>query len=266
VSITGYPWAGDVYETYATRYPVDDNGDPNLPTPLFGHGPDFGYWYYGSIWYGDELWNNGAMEDFNGDGLRDDVDGLAWDERDNGGRGFREWEPFRHPTLGAVEIGGFHPKFFAQNGPPEQLERWASRQARFNLRMAQHLPQVEIRGVKVRRVAQQGDSATHRVTVRWANTGRLPTALKQAQLVKIVREDQVELEFDSALTEGDAPRVRIVSPATRDKALRAGWTEPGEEKEVTFELRTRGPGPVEGVVHLKSTRGGHVTAPLQIGG
>jgi hypothetical protein len=52
----GYPWAGDVYHTYATR-----NNPEGFGSPLFGHGPDFGYFYYGSIWYGDELWNGGIF-------------------------------------------------------------------------------------------------------------------------------------------------------------------------------------------------------------
>jgi hypothetical protein len=266
LSITNYPWAGDVFETYATRYPVNPTtGDPNLPTPLFGHGPDFGYFYYGSIWYGDELWNGGAHADLNGDGLLDDIDALLWDERENGGRGFREWEPFQHPTLGAVEIGGFHPKFFAQNGPPSQLEHWARKQALFNLEMAMHLPQLELENVSVQRRSGDADSTTYAVTVRWKNTGRLPTALKQAQLVKIVQEDQATLEFDKELTRGTSPRVRIVDPATRDKAVRAGWTEPGESKEVTFEVRTYGAGRVDGTVNVLSTRGGKVTAPIKLG-
>lgn len=265
LSITDYPWAGDVYETYATRRPTNPvTGDPTRPNPLFGHGPDFGYFYYGSIWYGDELWNNGAMADYNDDGLLDDVDALIWDERENGGRGFREWEPFTHPTLGAVEIGDFHPKFFSQNGPPGELEEWARKQALFNLEMAKHLPQLEIQGVDVQQIAQSGDSATYGVTVRWTNTGELPTALKQAQLVKIVTEDQVDLEFDEELTEGDSPRIRIITPSTYDKTIRAGWTQPGEAKEVRFEVRTYGGEPVEGMVHLKSTRGGHRTTPLRL--
>jgi hypothetical protein len=264
LSITNYPWAGDVYETYATRYPTDSAGDPNLPSPLFGHGPDFGYWYYGSIWYGDELWNGGAAEDYNGDGVRDELDAQVWDDRENGGRGFRDWTPFDHPELGEVEIGGFHPKFFSQNGPPEHLEPWVRRQALFNIRMALHLPLVEIDDVTVAMLEQHGDSATHEVRVRWTNTGRLPTALRQAQLVKIVTEDQVDLEFDDGLMDDDTRRVRIVEPGTRDKTIRAGWTQPGETKEVIFRLRTFGSEPVEGTVNLRSTRGGHVQLPLRI--
>jgi hypothetical protein len=267
LAITRYPWAGDVYETYATRYEVSPfSGEPTRPSPLFGHGPDFGYWYYGSIWYGDELWNGGAYEDYDGDGILDDADALVWDDRHNGGRGFRSWTPLQHPQLGPVEIGGFHPKFFAQNGPPEVLEDWARRQALFNLEMALHLPQLELGGVDVRRLGATADSATYQVTVRWSNTGRLPTALKQAQLVKIVEEDRARLEFAPELTRGAAPRVRIVDPAVRDRTVRAGWTEPGETKEVTFTVRTYGAGPVEGTVNVLSTRGGHLRAPLRLGG
>lgn len=266
LSITGYPWAGDVYETYATRYPTNSRGEPNLPSPLFGHGPDFGYWYYGSIWYGDELWNGGSMEDTNGDGLRDDLDALTWDDAENGGRGFREWEPFHHPEFGDVEIGGFHPKFFSQNGPASELEHWASRQALFNLEMAKHLPQLEIEGVDVERLSTSADTTSYRVRVRWVNTGRLPTALRQAQLVKIVTEDQASLEFSGGAASGDDRRVWIVDPSIRDKTVRAGWTEPGERKEAVFEVRVRGSDPVEGTVHVRSTRGGHLRAPLRIGG
>jgi hypothetical protein len=264
--ITGYPWTGDVYNTYMTRTAVDRvTGDPNLPSPLFGHGPDFGYFYYGSIWYGDELWNGGRMEDYNDDGEVDEVDALIWDDRENGSDGFREWEPFVHPEYGAVEIGGFHPKFFSQNPPAHELERWARNQALFNLEMATWLPQLEILEVDVRRGDAREDSTTYSVRVEWTNTGRLPTALRQAQLVKIVREDEVELEFDSTLTRGDAPAVTIVTPSTRDKTIRAGWTEPGERKSATFEVRVVGVPGVEGTLRLLSTRGGKQEVPLTFG-
>jgi hypothetical protein len=266
LSITKYPWAGDVYDTYRTRVPFSPmTGDPTRPSPLFGHGPDFGYFYYGAIWYGDELWNGGRMRDYNEDGLYDDVDGLTWDDEENDGRGFREWEAFEHPDLGSVEIGGFHPKFFSQNGPPDQLEHWISVQALFNLEMAKQLPQIDEVEADVQQLETSDDSTTYRVTVSWANSGRLPTALRQAQLVKIVQEDRVRLQFDSTLVQRDDPVVRIVDPSTRDKVTRAGWTDPGESKSVSFDVRTYGVPGVEGEVHLVSTRGGLVKVPLVLG-
>ena len=265
IRITGYPWAGDVYETYATRDSVSDvTGDPLRPNPLFGHGPDFGYFYYGTIWYGDELWNGGMMSDVNGDGRYDDVDALAWDESGNGGRGFREWTSFTHPQLGEVEIGGFHPKFFAQNPPADELERWARNQALFNLEMALALPQLEWGDVNVAQVDENADSATYDVTVSWRNTGMLPTALRQAQLVKIVREDRAVLDFDSTYTRREDRRVRIIDPATSDKTHYAGWTQPGEEKTVTFRVRTYGNDDVPFTVRVLSTRGGVLERELEL--
>jgi len=274
---TGYPWAGDVYWTYATR----GQDEPTSGTPLFGHGPDFGYWYFGAIWYGDELWNGGVFRDENGDGERDQLDALLWDDRENGGEGFLEWRPLRHPTLGDVELGGFHPKFFSQNGPPRILEQVAGNQARFNLELAMNLPLLEWGGTRTRRVAAAGDSVTWEVTVTWKNAGRLPTALRQAQLVKIVQEDAVTLTLPRELTSGERPRARIIDDArpragTRrsedgggargSSTVRAGWTEPGETRSVRFRVRTYGVSePVEAELQLESTRGGVLRGEVVIG-
>lgn len=256
LSFTNYPWAGDVYETYATRYKVNSmTGDPLKPEPLFGHGPDFGYFYYGSIWYGDELWNNGAMKDYDGDGIYDDYDGLMWDDEANGSKGFKVWTPFTHPTLGEVEIGGFHPKFFGQNGPTWQLEDWAKKQAQFNLAMAKRLPQLAISDLKVKKVA----NGEFEITLEWSNTGKLPVALEQAKLVKIVQEDRVSLEFDKELTKGyEEAKLKITSPELYDKTIYAGYTGVGEKKTATFKVIVDSSEPVKGKIKLSSTRGGYL--------
>lgn len=254
LSFTAYPWAGDVYETYSTRYKVNEmTGDPLKPTPLFGHGPDFGYFYYGSIWYGDELWNNGAMKDYNNDGIYDDYDGLVWDEAENGSKGFKSWTAFTHPTLGEVEIGGFHPKFFGQNGPAWQLENWAKKQAQFNLAMALRLPQLTISDMKVNKTAP----GEFEITLEWSNTGGLPVALEQAKLVKIVQEDRVMLDFDKELTKGyENAKVKITSPELFEKTIYSGYTGVGEKKTATFKVKVEGNEEVKGKIKLSSTRGG----------
>ncbi|EAZ79775.1 M14 family metallopeptidase [Algoriphagus machipongonensis] len=255
LSYTAYPWAGDVYETYATRYKVNRmTGDPLKPSPLFGHGPDFGYFYYGSIWYGDELWNNGAMKDYNEDGIYDDFDALRWDEEANEGKGFKSWTAFTHPGLGEVEIGGFHPKFFGQNGPTWQLENWAKKQAQFNLAMAMKLPQLTISDLKINKLG----NGEFEVQLEWENTGSLPVALEQAKLVKIVREDRVSLSFDKELTEGyEEAKVQILSPELYDKTIYAGYTGVGEKKTATFKIKVNVDEEVSGKIRLSSTRGGY---------
>src|SRR5690606_12712731 len=120
------------------------------------------------------------------------------DDEANGSKGFRPWAPMTHPQLGEVEIGGFHPKFFGQNGPPWQLEDWAKKQALFNLAMAKKLPQLTISDMKVKKLPD----GEFEITLEWSKTRDLPVALEQAKLVKSVQEDRVTLDFDKELTKG----------------------------------------------------------------
>ncbi len=263
MKITGYPWAGDTYNNYMTRRDTNPvTGDPTRPSPLFGHGPDFGYWYYGSIWYGDELWCTGAVKDYDGDGFYDEYDALMWNDEALDGRAFKAWERYDHPQLGPVEIGGFNPKFFRQNPPVEYLEEWIVKQARFNLFLMKHLPRIELDSVSIEQAERPGE---YDIEVTFTNVGRLPTALEQAKLVKIVRQDRVRLEFDPALTHFSDEKVRIIEPVTHDKEIRCGWLAGGDCTTARFRVRLHGIDTAECTVHVLSTRGGHVEKKIVIG-
>ncbi|MCX6226106.1 MAG: M14 family metallopeptidase [Bacteroidia bacterium] len=257
MNITGYPWAGDVYDEYSTKDPVDDyTGDSAKPEPLFGHGPDFGYSYFGAIWYGDELWNGGVYGDLNKDGKKDELDILLWDDQENGGRGFKKWSHFINPFLGPVELGGFNPKFFSQNPPPEHLEPWIRKQGLFNLAMAHDLPVLEWNMFAVKKLKDYKDSTDYQVTVGWRNTSRIPTALNIAQRVKIVQLDQAVLDFDKKLIEGDQPKIRIVDPKTSDKTRYSDHLWQNQEASAAFTIRTYSRDKIKGKVKVLSTRGG----------
>ncbi len=262
--ITGYRWAGDVYNDYATIRKVNPvTGEPNKPNPLFGHGPDFGYWYFGGIWYGDELWASGQIKDYDGDGNYDEYDALRWNDEACGGKEFKPWTKYEHPQLGTVEIGGFNPKFFSQNPPVQFLEEWIRKQAMFNIYLARQLPQIEITSAESRPSAEKGD---YDVTVTFTNTGFLPTAIEQAKLVKIVRPDRVRLEFEKELTsDRKNKKVEIVIPDIRDKDVDLGWTKQGEVKTARFRVRLNGVESVKCTVHVLSSRGGHRKQEIVIG-
>ncbi|MDR1919748.1 MAG: hypothetical protein LBQ65_08905 [Tannerellaceae bacterium] len=267
-SITGYERAGDVYNDYS-------NGALN---PLFGHGPDFGYFYYGSIWYGDELWDNARpKEDLNGDGEKDELDQLLWDERENDGLGFIAWTAFNHPTLGEVEIGGWDPKFFNQNAPSKHLEPWIKNEALFNIAMVKHLPDLEWADVEVKKLkTYKADSADYRVRISYRNTGKLPTALRQADLVKIVKPDRLEVEFSGTLAEkgeDDLLHYRVLDstlsrprsgrpipglspPPTNKYFKETGYAEGGSLQTGEFKVRVYGEGSLELKASLSTTRAG----------
>jgi len=265
-AITGYPWAGDVYWTYANRR-VDEGEEPE-GQPLFGHGPDFGYFYLGAIWYGDELWNGGRMPDLNGDGEQDGLDQLIWQDTATADRSygpaFAPWTRFQHPEHGEVEIGGWHPKFFSQNAPPELLEKWASDEARFNLYLANSLPELHAAAPKVRRVSANADSATWEVRITVRNDGRLPTALKQADLIKIVRPDRIRLDLGELKTSDEGRQVRWLDGADEGE-VELGYLQGGQSKEGLIRFRTYGLDRWSGTFEVLSTRGGVVRGEVSGG-
>jgi hypothetical protein len=259
--ITGYEKAGDVYDDYGSGQ------------PLFGHGPDFGYWYFGAIWYGDELWNGARGKDYDSDGDTDQIDMLAWDENENNGEGFIEWTPVKHPVYDSVETGGFNPKFFSQNPPASYLEEWASKEALFNIELIKHLPIIEWVGIDIKRVKKyRGDSIDYDLSVKFRNAGKLPTALKQADLVKIVRPDEARIMLDRK--KGDTITYRVLDPVpvTRrhggmmmyDEERQApdyiskstGYTDGGATSEAVFRIRVFGNAEVNGRASVSTTRAG----------
>ena len=164
--------------------------------------------------------------------------------------------------LGDVDIGGFNPKFFRQNPPAAFLEEWISKQARYNLFLAKHLPQIEITSVNVNAGQEAG---VYDIEVGFTNTGYLPTALEQAQLVKIVRPDRVRLEFDNELTHWKNKKVEVVIPEIENKDVELGWTKNGEMQKAVFKIQLTDIDTVDCKVHVLSSRGGHAMRDITIG-
>ena len=258
VEITGYPWAGDTFDVYATRVPVNPfTGEPSRPSPLFGHGPDFGYAFYGVVWYGNEIWNGGRFTDYDGDKRVDEWEVLRWNDEHRAGKGdFMDWTPFKHPQLGDVEIGGFNPKFYGQNPPPDLLDTWARREAVFNLWMAQQLPRVRI--VSASAAPAKGAAGVFDVEMTVTNEGRMPTALEVAKRVKMVKPDACTIALDKGQDLVQPAGAGVPRQATR---VEIDWLKPGERRSVRWQVR--GPGTVK--LTVGSTRGGVDTREVAVG-
>lgn len=263
-TITGYPNAGDTYWDYANlgrgdremRARAAEMGfevpDEPQGRPLFGHSPDFGYLYYGAVWYGDELWNGGRLKDYDGDGRVTELESLRFIDEELGGRYFKPWTKAHHPVLGEVEIGGFNPKFWRQNPPVELLEEWIKKEALFNLLLAQSLPQVKVLSAEVRPVRKEAD--TYEIVAVFTNEGFLPTALQMAERVKIVRPDAVSVRLPAgAELAGGRARQEI------------GRLKSNERKEVRWKFKLKPGAAGEAEVAIQSTRGGLDRKTVKIG-
>lgn len=261
--ITGYPYAGDTYWDFANLWRGDQefsfraremgleaSSEPR-GNPLFGHSPDFGYLYYGAIWYGNELWCGGRIKDYDGDGRITEAESLRYIDEELGGRYFKPWTKFNHPQLGEVEIGGFNPKFWRQNPPPELLEEWAKKEALFNLFLAKSLPQVKILRVDVKKTKKAPD--TVEITSAFTNEGFLPTALKMADRVKIVKPDTVEIRLPAG--------IELTSGLRRQEI---GYLKQNEVKEVRWQIKVKPEVKEEIEISIISTRGGVARTKISV--
>lgn len=66
---------------------------------------------------------------------------LVWSEKEWGGKGFLEWEKYRHPDLGEVEIGGFVP-YLESTPKPERVDSLLSVQLPWLLQLTKKLPEI----------------------------------------------------------------------------------------------------------------------------
>jgi hypothetical protein len=103
--------------------------------------------------------------------------------------GFVNWQPFRHPTLGDVEIGGFRPYAYS-NPPADRIAELGRAHTEFVTYLSSLFPKV---GVADTSVASLG-GGLYRVKVAIENSGFLPTAMAQGVRSRSVRPTMVQLQ------------------------------------------------------------------------
>jgi hypothetical protein len=68
---------------------------------------------------------------------------LAWSETEWNGKGFVDWQKYRHPDLGEVEIGGFVP-YMESTPKPEHIDSLLFVQLPWLLQLTKKLPEISI--------------------------------------------------------------------------------------------------------------------------
>jgi hypothetical protein len=106
---------------------------------------------------------------------------LKYSDQQRAGTGFVAWAPYDHPTLGAVEIGGFSPGF-RMNPPPEELDGLADAQTDFVVALTKMRPQLSTVGPQVTRLAD----GLYEVRLALVNDGDFPTATAIARKARAI--------------------------------------------------------------------------------
>ena len=177
---------------------------------------DWVYEHLGALFWVVEIWapNREAgitdykyVDWYREHSVADDLKLLKWSDEQCGGQAHVEWQPFEHPQLGAVEIGGWDKMNYWRNPPPQLREREAARFPKWMTAIALSLPRLELLRTEVRALGPD----TWRVKFAVANSGWLPAYVtKRALQRKTVRG----VVFELHLPEGDAS-VSLVSGKLR---------------------------------------------------
>ena len=127
---------------------------------------------------------------------------LKFCEEQLDGQGFVDWQPFQHPTLGAVEIGGWDMFYLFRNPPPQFLEGELRPLTRWVRWLAEANPRLELVESSVNRL---GDGL-FQLRLIVDNAGWLPTygsrkALEREAVRGLVVRLSGECEFVSGQPE-----------------------------------------------------------------
>jgi hypothetical protein len=161
--------------------------------------------------------------------------------------GFVRWTPFKHPTLGDVEIGGFKP-YVITNPPAAKIAELGAAHVKFAVYLSSLFAKVAIAKTEVTALG----AGLFRIKADIENSGYLPTAMAQGVQARAVKPIMVQLGVppDSIVTGN--PKTNQIS------------TLPGSGSRQSFEWVIKGvPG---STVTLKavSQKSGTDTATLTL--
>lgn len=114
---------------------------------------------------------------------------LKWSDTVLKGKGFIDWTPYKHPTLGDVEIGGFIP-YLKTTPPPSQIEKTIAFHTDFYIKLMGRLAELNIKETSVESL----EEGFYQVTIYLTNPGWFPTSSAQGRRARTSWPIRVELQ------------------------------------------------------------------------
>jgi len=158
---------------------------------------------------------------------------LAFSDKELGGKGFVDWTPFQHPTLGEVEIGGEVP--FVNNTPPvENIESLLKGQVPWVFEIRQKMARIKVGKTEVKPMG----SSVYQVKVWVENTGYLPYPTAMGKRNKRILPVVVTLEGDGFKIV-DGKKRSLIQSIAGNKAASVTWIVHAEKPtKLTVKAQT----------------------------
>lgn len=141
--------------------------------------------------------------------------------------GFVPWTPFKHPTLGEVEIGGFRP-YACSNPPAARIAELGKAHGDFVLYLTSLFAKVSIAETSVANLG----GGLFRIKAEIANTGYLPTATAHGVVSRSVKPTMVQIDVaPERIVSGDAKTVFFQALAGSGRRQKYEWIVRGKPGE-----------------------------------
>ena len=122
-----------------------------------------------------------------------DRERLKYNDNLTQGELYKPWKPFKHPTYGDTEIGGWV-KMSSRLSAPFMMPDLVHRNAMAVIFSAKHAPEVTLDVIEVKKI----DKDLYRVRTRLANDKAMPTMSYQAQRTKLYPKDTLKVSGGNA--------------------------------------------------------------------
>jgi murein tripeptide amidase MpaA len=141
----------------------------------------------------------------------EDVQILKWVDEHALSNAYLPWQPYDHPQLGKIELGGWNAMYTWRNPPSNLVGAEAARHLPFILSLCEILPRLSIHQLQV---DHRGENSYHIVLVL-ENTGFLPSyTSQQCKIRRASRPVRVELDL--------SPGVELI---TGERRVEVGYLE-----------------------------------------
>jgi len=192
---------GSKYTEIINNQPVRKvlgRGAPPRQGAIWGVMIGWAYDHYGVLSFVPEMGSLAPFCDYDKDKRASETEMLCWNDEELDGQIFMDWEPYDHPQLGKVEIGGFVPKVYNPSfksyinvmcWPSPEFEDFLEKHTKWNLYLVSQSPHVRITEIKL----HHEDAGYIKISASIQNHGFLPTNVTQqaiknqtAKTVKVI--------------------------------------------------------------------------------
>jgi hypothetical protein len=213
---------------------------------------EWAYHQFGSIGIASRLWSKPEIPDAPAGQPAPPSDGearwLYWSDHVMGGQAFVPFSAFNHPTLGAVEIGGWKPGV-RTNPPVELIDPLVKIQLSFLKELAKKLPALTVSEIKV----EPKGGGLYQIKATLTNDGEFPTALAQGVRTRKAPPILVRLKTGDAKLLGGKANQQIDRLTGSGGRQEFRWLvqAPDSAKSITLEVSSPKAGSVNKTIELK---------------